>query len=153
MDFFSVGHNFGILERRSRMYITAVCAPWNIGYSEYVILRCLYKNEGVYQDEIAAIVVADKAQVARNVNTLEKKGYIVRRQDDQDKRFKHIYLTPKGEKLRKPLQIILDRWILCLTAGMEPGLMDMTIKGMRVAAQNAVAADIDKLDLKKEVVR
>ncbi|MCH4167201.1 MAG: MarR family winged helix-turn-helix transcriptional regulator [Megasphaera sp.] len=153
MDFFSVGHNFGILERRSRAYITAACAPWRIGYAEYIILRYLYDHEGVCQDEIAGHLFADKAQVARNVKTLEEKNYIVRCQDDHDKRFKHIYLTPQGEVLRQPLQLLLDHWIARLTEGMDPGLVAKTIEGMKAAAKNATETPLEGLQAKEEVIK
>lgn len=143
MDFLSVGTNFGILERRSRTYITAACASWHLSYPEYVILRHLYGHDGICQDEVASRIAADKGQVARNVKTLETKGYVVRKQDDTDKRFKHVYLTEKGEQLRQPLQQILDRWISCLTKDMDEDLIAMTIKGMKMAADNAAQVDID----------
>lgn len=153
MDFFSVGHNFGILERRSRVYIAAACAPWKIGYSEYIILRYLYDHEGVCQDEIAGYLFADKAQVARNVKTLEEKGYITRRQDEHDKRFKHIYVTPQGKELRQPLQLLLNQWISRLTEGMDQELVAKTIQGMKVAAKNATEALIEELPPKNEVIQ
>ena len=45
------------------------------------------------QDELSRQLSVDKGLVARCVKSLEEKGYVRRRQDEKDKRFKYIYLT------------------------------------------------------------
>ena len=38
MDYIKASHDFGIINRRSQAYVTEICKPWNLSYSEYIIL-------------------------------------------------------------------------------------------------------------------
>ena len=96
MDYSQIRYAFGVLNRRSQAYITDACRPWHIGYSEYVVLEELYRGDGCSQDELSRQLSVDKGLVARCVKSLEEKGYVRRRQDEKDKRFKYIYLTETG---------------------------------------------------------
>ncbi|KMO87853.1 hypothetical protein AB840_00245 [Megasphaera cerevisiae DSM 20462] len=143
MDYSRIGFNFGMLNRRSQAYISHACQPWNIRYSEYVILMELYIRDGCSQDELARAMTTDKGLVARNIKTLEKKGLIRREQDEKDRRFKYIYLTDSAFSLHEALLDVLKKWILCITEGMDRILIEQTIQGLQIAAANASKINIE----------
>lgn len=141
MDYRDAAHNFAVLYRRSQSFIVASCSAWNISFSEYVLLLKLYEKAGVNQEELSVSLSTDKGLVARTIKVLEDKKYVRREQDIKDKRLKHIYPTPKALAIKEQLQVILQEWVRQITAGMTPTVVENTITGIRVAAENAAAID------------
>ena len=43
------------------------------------------------------------------LNNLEKKGYVHRKEDPEDRRNKLVFLTPEGEEFKKQIRPILDQ--------------------------------------------
>ena len=58
------------------------------------------KNPGITQKRLGDILSADKGAVARQAVNLEKKGYIIRRQNPRDGRSQVLYATEKADKLK-----------------------------------------------------
>lgn len=150
MDYSKIGYHFGVLNRRSQAYITYVCKPYDITYSEYVILMELYLGDGVSQDELVQRLTADKGLVARTSKSLEGKGFISRRQDTADKRLKRLYLTTQGEALRHPLQEILQAWIEALREGLDEETLATVIKGLEQIARKAATLDITHISTERK---
>ena len=146
MDYSQIRYTFGVLNRRSQAYITDACRPWHIGYSEYVLLVELYRGDGCSQDELSRQLSVDKGLVARCVKSLEEKGYVRRRQDEKDKRFKYIYLTETARQAQKELLRLSEIWIRALTKDMDDALIETTIQGMTKAADNAASLTWNKAD-------
>lgn len=145
MDYSNIGYHFGVLNRRSQAYITHVCKPWNLSYSEYVILMELYQGDGCSQDELTQRLTADKGLVARTSKSLEAKGFIARRQDAVDKRLKRLSVLPPGERLRPTLQRILQCWMDALTADLSEEAVQTTSRCLEQAAQRAASVDVTKI--------
>ena len=77
---------------------------------------------------------------------LEEKGYVRRRQDEKDKRFKYIYLTETARQAQKELLRLSEIWIRALTKDMDDALIETTIQGMTKAADNAASLTWNKAD-------
>lgn len=137
MDYRDAAHHFGVLYRRSQAFIVSACIPWNIGFSEFVLLTKLYENEGATLDELAYLLITDKGLMARTVKNLEDKGYIRREQDMHDKRQKHIYSTEQALCIKDKLYAVLETWVTNITAGLEPIVVEHTIQGLRKITENA----------------
>lgn len=152
MDISKIGYHFGVLNRRSQAYVTYACKPWDISYSEYVVLMELYQGDGCSQDELAKRLTADKGLVARTSKALEAKGYITRRQDQGDKRLKSLYITPAGRALEGTMRQILTRWLETITAGMDEERIAQTAQCLELAAQTAATVDITTIyDERKDI--
>lgn len=67
------------------------------------ILGFLFRKNGVNQQEIADVIVKDKSSMTYLIDNLEKRGMVERREDQNDRRSKLIYLTEKGRALEKEL--------------------------------------------------
>ena len=59
----------------------------------------LGEKPGVSQQYLADETVKDKASLTNLINNLEKKGWVERKEDPNDRRNKQIYLTQEGEAL------------------------------------------------------
>lgn len=70
------------------------------------IIHCLWIEQGVSQQFLAEKTAKDKACLTNLINNLEKKGWVIRKEDLSDRRNKLVYLTAEGEELSirvKPL--------------------------------------------------
>lgn len=136
---------FGLLERQSQGYVSFRLRECGLAYSEYVLLLHLYENEGVSQDEMAAILMVDKAAVARTSRCLEERGLLVKRQCKLDKRKKHLYCTAQAKAQKAFFLRILEEWVGFLCSGLEEETAALALRGFRQLAQRAKEADFAEI--------
>lgn len=78
-------------------------------------LRRLLQKSGPTQSELAWITNRDKTSLTRLLAKMEGSVLIERREDDNDKRIKRVYLTDKGramaERVERVLQSIASKYI------------------------------------------
>lgn len=63
----------------------------------------LVPREGVTMRALAHDLVCDASNATGIVDRLERRGLLERRPDDQDRRVKHVYLTPAGRRMREKI--------------------------------------------------
>ena len=66
-------------------------------------------QQGITQQVLAERTAKDKACLTNLMNNLEKKGYVHRKEDPEDRRNKLVFLTPEGEEFKKQIRPILDQ--------------------------------------------
>ncbi len=71
-----------------------------IGTSEFDLIHVVRKHDGITQSDIAKILGLDKGAVARQVARLTKKGFIIKKDNLNDRRSSLIYPTLKAEELK-----------------------------------------------------
>mgnify|MGYP006288008443 CR=1 FL=1 len=76
---------------------------FDISFDQWHILMYLWNEQPIAQNMICSMSSKDKTTVTRIIKGLEKKGYIIRKQDDEDRRKYHIYLTEKGDRSKNEL--------------------------------------------------
>ena len=64
------------------------------------VLSSLWREQGITQQVLAERTAKDKACLTNLMNNLEKKGYVYRQEDPNDRRNKLVFLTPEGENFR-----------------------------------------------------
>lgn len=74
-----------------------------------MMLRSLYKKDGVPQSILAKELVITPATASAMVKRLEKGGYVVRKRDAKDERVSNVYLTDKGRNLSSELRDVKDK--------------------------------------------
>lgn len=72
------------------------------------VMHRLWTTPGVSQQYLAEKTAKDKACLTNLINNLEKKGWVVRKEDPFDRRHKQIHLTPEGEQLSYQVRPLLD---------------------------------------------
>jgi DNA-binding MarR family transcriptional regulator len=80
--------------------IGAYLRQHNISVIEWYILRALYQQDGVKASKLARAVGRSATSFTPNLDRLQEKGLIERRQDFADRRAIRVYLTAKGQSLR-----------------------------------------------------
>ena len=71
-----------------------------VGTAEIDLIHALRHNPGVTQAKLAEILHADKAAIARRTKNLESKGYLIRKDDPNDRRSQLLYPTAQAETLK-----------------------------------------------------
>lgn len=71
-----------------------------IGTAEFDFIHVIRHNPGINQKGIREILGLDKGACARRTASLEAKGYLIRKQDEKDKRNWKLYASDKVERLK-----------------------------------------------------
>lgn len=71
----------------------------DVTVEQWALVNIVCNAPGVSQSEISAITRTDKTSITRMLDLLEKKGYIVRKNDRHDRRMYRIHATTKGVKM------------------------------------------------------
>jgi DNA-binding MarR family transcriptional regulator len=74
-----------------------------------VMLKLLYKQDGVPQTKLAKDMVVTPATASSMVKRLEKGGYVIRKRDAVDERVSNVYLTDKGLEVISQLDAMQDK--------------------------------------------
>ena len=88
------------IAREAEKLVLLTIREEGVGTAEIDLIHALRHNPGCTQTKLAELLHADKAAIARRTKNLETKGYLVRRDDPNDKRTQHLYPTEKAETLK-----------------------------------------------------
>ena len=70
---------------------------------QFHILFMLWEEEGLFMSQLKKGAIVDSPTVTRNVDYLERSGYVERRADGDDRRKTRLFLTEKGRASRDVL--------------------------------------------------
>ncbi|MEX3009504.1 MarR family winged helix-turn-helix transcriptional regulator [Hoeflea sp. TYP-13] len=83
--------------------------PLDIKVPHLDILANLYRFEGISQQDLAHKLLVGRSNISMLLPQIEKRGLIIRRKDETDKRVLRLYLTDKGREVTsKALAIELE---------------------------------------------
>lgn len=105
----TIGKAINIIYRNIQAYINFELSDYGITISEVGILMSLYRHDGIRQEQIVRDVGVDKAAIAKSIAIMEKKGFVYREQDVEDKRAKLVYLTELGKENETNIKNVLER--------------------------------------------
>ena len=76
----------------------------DLTYEMHQVMACLWKRDGINQQEIADLTLRDKAGITFLIDNLSKRDLVKRQEDPGDRRSKLIFLTAKGKKLGQKVE-------------------------------------------------
>ncbi len=76
----------------------------DITSEQFGIIFILYYRDGLYQSQVAKLLKKDRPNITRMVDILEKKGYITRKKDNENKRIIKLFITEAGKKTAQRLE-------------------------------------------------
>lgn len=97
------------------------------------ILVNLYRFEGISQQELARKLLVGRSNMSMLLPQMEKRGLILRRDDERDKRVLRLYLTPEGRKLSEEAMAI------------QTGLIDRVLSEEPIEQCTATAASMERI--------
>lgn len=80
----------------------------DITTEQFSIIYLLYYKDGLYQSQVAKLLKKDRPNITRMVDILDKKGYILRKKDSENKRIVKLFITESGKnavEMMEPLRI------------------------------------------------
>ena len=99
--------------RAGKLKADGICAA----HHTYIFAIC--KNPGSSQEELAKEICLNKSTIARALNQLEEKGYILREPNEQDKRSLLVYPTEKMLELLPKVRQIAKEWNSTISADID----------------------------------
>ncbi|MCS7460611.1 MarR family transcriptional regulator [Paenibacillus doosanensis] len=107
MDRYDLDGSYGFLlgkaYRRMLQLLSARFKPYNITPEQWTVLCRLQGNDGISQKELAARADKDAPTTTRILDALERKGWVRRETNAEDRRSFGVYSTELGVKLAKQL--------------------------------------------------
>ena len=93
--------------------------------SHYAYVLAICRDQGRSQEEIAQDLCVNKSTVARNLNYLEEKGYILRKSLPSDKRQFSVYPTEKMLNVLPEIKAVSTEWMTLLSEGIPEVELDI----------------------------
>lgn len=90
----SITKHLIFVARKAQLRISSRLSPFGITAAEEPFFMAIQHHAGATQEELTALVGVDKAATARALASLERKGFLTRRQDEKDRRQNRIYASP-----------------------------------------------------------
>ena len=109
-----VSELLAILSKAERGYTKVLNRSFlNAGYDlsreQYELLEVLWEQDHVNQQNISKRLQKDKYNVTKLLNTLQKRGFVQRKMNKEDKRNNFVVLTEKGVDAQLPLRRIVEQ--------------------------------------------
>lgn len=76
---------------------------------QFVILDTIFKNKELYQRQLGEILGKDRANIARLISILEKKGFLEKQIASNGRQINKIKITKKGENLRNKILPVISK--------------------------------------------
>lgn len=86
-----------------------------IGTAEFDVVHVIRKNPGITQAGIRDQLGIDKGAMARQIASLEAKGFLIRKENPQDGRSQLLYTTEKADQLKNSkayIESVFYEWLL-----------------------------------------
>ncbi len=93
-------------------------------YEMLQVMGCLWKKDGINQQEITNITVKDKASMTYLIDNLAKRNLVKRQEDPSDRRNKLILLTEQGKQLKNKIQPHIDKMYQVAGKNIEIALLN-----------------------------
>ena len=109
-----------------------------VGTAEIDYIHALRHHAGATQAQMAELLHADKAAVARRTESLEAKGYLVRRENPADGRGRLLYPTEKAEGLKvskAAVETAFYEWLLAELPAAEAAAFTETLNKLYLRAK------------------
>jgi len=98
------------------------------------ILGVLYRKDGINQQEIADILIKDKSSITYLIDSLTKRDLVERKEDENDRRNKLIYLTENGKHMKQTLHPWVDE------------IYEQATNGIKIAELEKAVALVQKMN-------
>lgn len=120
---FKINRNFEMYKRRH--YKNRI-----LNSTEELALHLIRHNQGISQEKLSDMLGVDKGLVTKVVSKLEKDGYVLRKQDGADRRFKHLYATPKAEALKTNIVAIEEEYFSLICSCLSESEWNTFVNGL-----------------------
>ncbi|MDI4645270.1 MarR family winged helix-turn-helix transcriptional regulator [Cohnella hashimotonis] len=125
----SLGFTTGLVYRRMSNRLMQRLKPYDITPEQWSVLYYATESDGLIQRELGERAGKDKPTTTRIVDHLVRKGWILRRPDQNDRRAIFIEATAEGRRLIEETRPIETAVLAEVTACLTPGELE-TLLGL-----------------------
>lgn len=115
----SIGFYINYIGRQSHKYFESEFKQYGIHRGSIFILRHLYNQDGLKQNEICNKVHTDKASITRAIAKMADQGFVRKELDENDSRANRVYLTSKAKKFKPTFEKIFSNWTNILNTNLN----------------------------------
>ena len=127
--------------RAERLKAEGICAT----HHSFILAIC--HNKGRSQEQLSRELCLNKSTVARTLNYLEEKGYVVREANPQDKRSFLVYPTDKMLEIYPLVVSITREWNESLCEGISSGELEVFFSVLSKMEQKAKALTLNREEM------
>ena len=114
----SLGFLINHAGRKARALLGMRFHPYEITTEQWTVLNRLAEQDGLSQKELARRAEKDQTNLTRILGQLERKGLVVRKTNESDRRSELPYITEKGRALNDVLVPIERDVVLSIVRGL-----------------------------------
>jgi len=108
------------VSRLRRNVFDQLMRPLGVTRSQWWVLAHLSRKDGMMQTELAALLDVGKVTLGGLVDRLEAGGWVERRAHPEDRRVKHVFLTPQSHRLLQQMQEVEQSHNRSILKGFSP---------------------------------
>lgn len=129
----SIGHIVNIVANKLKQELEIAFnnGGYDISAYQWMVLNIIIENNGINQNELALKSKKDKTNIARILEKLEKKKFIKRVKDEEDKRVYKVFSTDLGIEAKSKLSLIASNLVNKSTTGVTKEEHDMCLKTLK----------------------
>lgn len=103
---------------------------------QWMILVRLWEREGRSQNDLCDSTFRDRPTMSRILDGMERRGFVVRRADANDKRSRLVYLTPTAQSLKKQLVPLVRKLVTRALHGVSRQDLETTRQTLKRIYEN-----------------
>lgn len=134
------GALFQEIARCRSMLFDSILKPYDMTMAQAWVIDHLYRQDGLQQNEIAERISIATVTASKLIDRLERRGFVVRQPDPDDRRAKRIYLTDQARDIVPFLRETIVRVDDVAFAGISQDQIDATVEALLQIKRNLAAA-------------
>lgn len=108
-----LGHWVKVIDHSASVLSNRELKEYGLTRSSWYIIYHIYEVGEIYQKDLQNALEVESGTMAMLVNNLVKNGWLIRKDDENDRRVKKLQLTPDGkerwEKVPDFIQVLRDK--------------------------------------------
>ena len=112
---------------------------YDLQRGQFIFLTRIYENPGISLSDLSYELKLDKTTISRAIQKLIDSGYLIKRQDEIDKRMWHLFSTDKCKELYHEIITEKNRIILICFNGVEPAEINNFSKIVNIISNNIIS--------------
>lgn len=133
-----------VMQKRMRRQMSAALDRDDITLEQYVVLYNLVDQDGINQKSLSHKVDKDQATLARILDILENRGYVVRRTTEKDRRAFLVFITKEGKNKVKEIARRLGMVHKEIVKGIPSDRVDLFVELIKQMNQNLAEKEMNQ---------
>ncbi len=130
----AIPHSLRLLARSIGIELDKAGIPMTL--SQFTMLDFLLTNSEAVQTDVANHLHKDKSVILRQLDQLEKSGWVERQLDPNDRRRKNLVVTKEGKEIHRKGARIRDKVFAQALEGVAPQQVTTVLKVLENMARN-----------------